>query len=74
MLIVSPKSAHLLPDKSLEVLLASIEVGNRSSFDGSSLAQWLKHSVYNRGVASSSSIIGTLTVNFSAGTRSSCVQ
>ena len=36
--------------------------------------QWLEHSVYNRGVASSSPIIGILTVNFSAGTRSSCVQ
>ena len=30
--------------------------------------------VYNRGVTSSSPIIGILTVNFSTGTRSSCVQ
>ena len=37
-------------------------------------AQWLEHSVYNQGVASSSPIIGILTVNFSTGTRSSCVQ
>ena len=29
---------------------------------------------FSRGVASSSPIIGILTVNFSAGTRSSCVQ
>ena len=35
--------------------------------------QWLEHSVNNRGVASSSLTIGILTVNFSAGTWSSCV-
>ena len=40
----------------------------------SCLAQWLKHSVYNRGVASSSPNIGILTVNFSHGTRSFYVQ
>ena len=38
------------------------------------LAQWLEHSIYNRGFVSSSSIIGILTVNFSTGSRSSCVQ
>ena len=38
------------------------------------LAQWLEHSVYNPGVASSGLIVGILTDNFSAGTRSSCVQ
>ena len=38
MLIVSPKGTHLLADKSLEIVMASIEVGNRSSFDGSNLA------------------------------------
>ena len=38
-LIVSPKSAHLLPDKSLETLMASIEIENRSSFDGSTLKE-----------------------------------
>ena len=38
------------------------------------LAQWLEHSVDNRGVASSSLTFGILTVNFSAGTKSSCVQ
>ena len=40
----------------------------------SCLAQWLEHSVYNPEVASSTPIIGILTVNFSDGTRSSCVQ
>ena len=38
------------------------------------LGQWLEHSVYNREVVSSSLTIGIFTVNFSAGTRSSCVQ
>ena len=36
-------------------------------------SSWLKHSVYKRGVASSRPIIGILTVNFSAGTRSFCL-
>ena len=40
----------------------------------SCIAQWLEHWVYNPGVASSSLTIGILTVNFSTGTRSSCVQ
>ena len=40
----------------------------------SCIAQWLEHWVCNPGVASSSLIIGILTVNFSTGTRSSCVQ
>ena len=38
------------------------------------ITQWLQHSVYNRGVASSSLTIGIFTLNFSAGNRSSCVQ
>ena len=33
----------------------------------------IEHSVCNRGVASSSPIIGILTENFSTGTRVSCV-
>ena len=40
----------------------------------SCIAQWLEHSVCNPGIASSSLTIGILTVNFSTGTRSSCVQ
>ena len=40
----------------------------------SCIAQWLEHWVCNPGVASSSLTIGILTVNFSTGTRSSCVQ
>ena len=40
----------------------------------SCVGQWLEHSVYNRGVASSSLTIGILTENFSTGTISSCVQ
>ena len=40
----------------------------------SSLVQWLEHSFYNRGVASSNLTIGILTENFSAGTRSSCTS
>ena len=35
---------------------------------------WLEHWVCNPGVASSSLTIGILTVNFSTGTRSFCVQ
>ena len=35
--MVSTKSAHLLPDNSLEALMASILLGNQSSFDGSTL-------------------------------------
>ena len=38
------------------------------------LAQWLEHTVYNRGFASLSLTIGILTVNFSTDARSSCVQ
>ena len=38
------------------------------------IAQWLEHSVCNREVVTSSPIIGILTENFYAGTRSSCVQ
>ena len=38
-----------------------------------SIAQWLEHSVCNRGVANWSPIIGILTENFSTGTRSSYV-
>ena len=38
------------------------------------VAQWLEHWVCNPGVASSRLTIGILTVNFSTGTRSSCVQ
>ena len=44
------------------------------SEDADGETQWLEHSVYNRGVASSGLTIGILTENFSAGTRSSCVQ
>ena len=40
----------------------------------SCIAQWLEHWVCNPGVASPSLTIGILTVNFSTGTRSSCVQ
>ena len=38
------------------------------------IAQWLVHWVCNSGVASSSLTFGILTVNFSTGTRSFCVQ
>ena len=38
------------------------------------IAQWLEHWVCNPGVASSSLTIGIITVNFSTGTRSFCVQ
>ena len=38
------------------------------------MAQWLEHSVSNRGIVSSSLITGILTENFSTGTRSLCVQ
>ena len=38
------------------------------------IAQWLEHSVYNQGVASSNPVIGILAVNFSTGTRGFCVQ
>ena len=40
----------------------------------SCITQWLEHWVCNPGVASSSLTIGILTVNFSTGTRSFCVQ
>ena len=40
----------------------------------SCIAQWLEHWVCNPGVASSSLTFGILTVNFSTGTRSFCVQ
>ena len=40
----------------------------------STIASAGKDSLYNRGVASSSPIISILTVNFSTGTKSSCVQ
>ena len=35
---------------------------------------WQEHWVSNPGVASSGLTIGILTVNFSTGTRSSCIQ
>ena len=40
----------------------------------SCIAQWLEHWVYNPGVVSLSLTFGILTVNFSTGTRSFCVQ
>ena len=40
----------------------------------SCIAQWLEHWVCNPGVVSSSLTTGILTVNFSTGTLSSCVQ
>ena len=40
----------------------------------SDIAQWLEHWVCNPGVASLSLTFGILTVNFSTGTRSFCVQ
>ena len=50
----------------------SREIYSEDADDGTHLDQWLEHSVYRQGVASSSLTI--LTVNFSTGTRSSCVQ
>ena len=57
--------------------LPTVDIGKIIATTGATLdilAQWLEHSVYKRGVASLSLTIGILTENFSAGTRSSCVQ
>ena len=42
-LMVSTKSAHLLPDIHWRLLMASIVIGNQSSFDGSTSVYLVKH-------------------------------
>ena len=56
------------------VVLLDTETPGTSREIYSEDAEWLEHWVCNPGVASSSLTFGILTVNFSTGTRSFCVQ
>ena len=51
-----PRSTVVLPDTGTPG--TSREIYSEDADNGTRLAQWLEHSVYNRGVASSSPIIG----------------
>ena len=75
-LISHPRSTVVLLDTGTPG--TSGEIYSKDADDGTRTRNpsvtWLEYSVYNPGVTSSSPVVGILTVNFSTGTRSSCVQ